>query len=60
VLGGEDKKENRGVDIIKVGYIHVWKFHNRIPHFMQIIYTNKDNFKKEIEILIYFRIKYIF
>jgi hypothetical protein len=31
----------------KVHYMHVWKYHNEIPYFIQLIYANKNNFKNK-------------
>jgi hypothetical protein len=36
-----DHLANRGVNMIKVHCMHVWKHHNETPHFAQLIYTNK-------------------
>jgi hypothetical protein len=30
------------VNMTKVHYIHVWKYHNETPYFVQLIYTNKS------------------
>jgi hypothetical protein len=28
---GKTRKSNRGVNTIKVHYIHIWKYHNKTP-----------------------------
>jgi hypothetical protein len=38
--GDSDNKNNRGVDMSKVHYMHVQKFHSGIP-LLQLIYSNK-------------------
>jgi hypothetical protein len=36
-----------GVNLIKVHYMHIWKYHNETNSFAQLIYTNK---KKTINV----------
>jgi hypothetical protein len=30
--------------MIKVHYMHTWKYHNKTPHFAQLIHVHKNNF----------------
>jgi hypothetical protein len=38
---GERRQSNRGVNMIKVFYMHVWECHNEPPYFVQSIYAIK-------------------
>jgi hypothetical protein len=37
--GIDDKKSNRGVNMIEI--YACMKYHNKTPHFLQLIYSNK-------------------
>jgi hypothetical protein len=38
--GRKEEVKDRGVNLIKVHYMHVWKYHNEIPP-VQLIFVNK-------------------
>jgi hypothetical protein len=39
--GGKGRREDNGrLHTTKVYYIHVWKYHNEIPYYGQLIHTN--------------------
>jgi hypothetical protein len=35
-----------GMNMIKKYYMHVWKYHNEVPHYVQLICTNKNVIKR--------------
>jgi hypothetical protein len=42
--GGGKPRGNKGVNMIKVHHIHVWKCHNETHYFVQLVYANKNVF----------------
>jgi hypothetical protein len=50
VRGGERVTE--WVNLIKVPYLHTWKYCKQTPHFVQLIYTNKKERKSKDKSLI--------
>jgi hypothetical protein len=39
------EKSIEEVNVMKERDMHIWKYHNKTPHLVQLIYANKINFK---------------
>jgi hypothetical protein len=39
---GGIRESNKGMNMIRILYVHVWKYNNETPYFVQLIYANKN------------------
>jgi hypothetical protein len=40
------------VSVIKVHYMYIWKYHNKIPHFAQLKYAEKNILKIKCKVVL--------